>query len=157
MMSELTVCVDYEPTANTQQTDDEEETDNKILNESQSNVNDSLKKKKKKKKKQVETILPVIKNASSNELAEAVEKVKINQNDNEDEDDDAATTGASGSDSKIKKKKKNKNKKESSNVLNSTVKTQTNPPSIPICDLFPDGNFPLGQILDHPVPKNIDE
>ena len=31
---------------------------------------------------------------------------------------------------------------------------QTNPPSIPICDLYPDGNYPEGQILEHPTPKN---
>jgi len=30
---------------------------------------------------------------------------------------------------------------------------QTNPPSIPICELYPDGDFPEGQILEHPVPK----
>jgi predicted PurR-regulated permease PerM len=31
---------------------------------------------------------------------------------------------------------------------------QTNPPSIPICELYPDGNYPEGQILEHPIPKN---
>jgi hypothetical protein len=31
---------------------------------------------------------------------------------------------------------------------------QTNPPSIPIADLYPDGNFPEGQILEHPTPKH---
>ncbi len=31
---------------------------------------------------------------------------------------------------------------------------QTNPPSIPICELYPDGNYPEGQILEHPTPKN---
>ncbi len=30
---------------------------------------------------------------------------------------------------------------------------QTNPPSIPICDLYPNGNYPEGQILEHPLPK----
>jgi hypothetical protein len=30
---------------------------------------------------------------------------------------------------------------------------QTNPPSIPICELYPDGNYPEGQILEHPTPK----
>lgn len=27
---------------------------------------------------------------------------------------------------------------------------QTDPPSIPICDLFPEGNFPIGECLDYP-------
>ncbi len=28
---------------------------------------------------------------------------------------------------------------------------QTDPPSIPIVDLFPDTNYPIGEILEHPV------
>jgi hypothetical protein len=31
---------------------------------------------------------------------------------------------------------------------------QTNPPSIPISDLYPDGNYPEGQTLEHPTPKH---
>lgn len=31
---------------------------------------------------------------------------------------------------------------------------QTVPPSIPIADLFTDGNFPEGEILDHPIAAN---
>lgn len=39
--------------------------------------------------------------------------------------------------------------------LNSApTRQQTNPPSIPISDLFPDGNFPEGEIMEHPTPKN---
>ncbi|KAH9381751.1 hypothetical protein HPB48_010570 [Haemaphysalis longicornis] len=30
-------------------------------------------------------------------------------------------------------------------------KQQTDPPSIPICDLFPDGNFPVGEEVEHPI------
>ena len=30
-------------------------------------------------------------------------------------------------------------------------KTQTDPPSIPISELYPDGNFPEGQICSYPV------
>ncbi len=37
------------------------------------------------------------------------------------------------------------------------AKKQTNPPSIPICELYPDGNFPQGQIVPHGVPKDQDE
>ena len=32
--------------------------------------------------------------------------------------------------------------------------TQTNPPSVPISQLFPNGQFPEGQILDHPIAAN---
>jgi len=41
------------------------------------------------------------------------------------------------------KKKKNKKKKSG--------KTQTDPPTIPISELFPNGNFPEGQIMEHPI------
>jgi hypothetical protein len=34
------------------------------------------------------------------------------------------------------------------------IREQTNPPSIPISELFPDGNYPEGEILEHP--KAID-
>ena len=58
-----------------------------------------------------------------------------------------------------KKKKKNKAKSvanESSNSVNggSVHKQQTNPPSIPIADLFPDSNFPIGQEVEHPIPRD---
>jgi len=44
-------------------------------------------------------------------------------------------------------KKKNKKKK-------SGPKQQTDPPSLPVADLFPSGNFPVGQIMDHPIGQN---
>lgn len=68
-----------------------------------------------------------------------------------------------------KKKKKKKNKKKNSGLKSYTnpcklppfrgvkgytdsyVKcNQTEPPSIPVVDLFPDGKFPVGEIQDHP-------
>ncbi|KAL7642240.1 UNVERIFIED_CONTAM: hypothetical protein RMT77_006801 [Armadillidium vulgare] len=45
------------------------------------------------------------------------------------------------------KKKKNKKKKKKS----SSGKAQTNPPSIPIVDLFPDGNFPEGEVCEYKI------
>ena len=45
------------------------------------------------------------------------------------------------------KKKKNKNKKK-------TGKTQTDPPTLPISDLFPSGSYPEGQIMEHPIAEN---
>ncbi|CAG4937317.1 unnamed protein product [Colias eurytheme] len=50
-----------------------------------------------------------------------------------------------------KKKKKNKNKNKNA------TKAQTNPPTIPIAELFPDGNFPEGQIMEHGPAEGIDE
>lgn len=66
----------------------------------------------------------------------------------EDGDDEAAEDGPADEAAKKKKKKKNKNK----NKGKVDKKTgQTNPPSIPIVELFPDGNFPEGEILKHPT------
>jgi len=41
------------------------------------------------------------------------------------------------------KKKKNKKKKGAA--------VQTDPPTVPVKDLFPSGQFPVGQIMDHPI------
>ena len=46
-------------------------------------------------------------------------------------------------------KKTNKNKKK--NTQDKTPKTQTDPPTVPISALFPSGNFPEGQIMEHPI------
>jgi len=47
--------------------------------------------------------------------------------------------------------KKKKNKKKKTGEVATTSKIQTDPPSVPVSELFPDGNFPIGQILDHPI------
>lgn len=98
------------------------------------------KKKKKKKKKKTETEA-----AAENESAEvtnASEKVEALTVDD---------TPAEG-DEKKKKKKKNKNKSGKG-----PTKEQTNPPTIPIAELYPDGNFPEGEITEHGPAEGIDE
>ena len=32
---------------------------------------------------------------------------------------------------------------------------QTDPPSVPIVDLIPDGNYAEGQIMDYPIPQDV--
>lgn len=49
---------------------------------------------------------------------------------------------------KKKKKRKSRNK--------GGAKQQTDPPSVPVSELFPDGNFPVGEIMDHPPAAGID-
>lgn len=69
-----------------------------------------------------------------------------------DDDDDAADTGAAGDADKKKKKKKNKNKSKAKTGPAAVADgQQTNPPSIPIAKLYPDGNFPEGEIMMHPT------
>ena len=36
-------------------------------------------------------------------------------------------------------------------------KQQTNPPSIPIVDLYPDGEFPLGEVHEYKSPKHLNK
>lgn len=43
------------------------------------------------------------------------------------------------------KKKKKRNRKKGGKI------TQTNPPSVAIVDLFPDGAFPIGEIQEYPL------
>lgn len=52
--------------------------------------------------------------------------------------------------------KKKKKKRKSRNKAGG-VKQQTERPSIPVSELFPDGNFPIGEIMDYPPAAGIDE
>lgn len=72
---------------------------------------------------------------------------------NDESGDDDETAGATGDADKKKKKKKNKNKSKAKTVAPSDAGNgkQTNPPSIPIAKLYPDGNYPEGEIQKHPT------
>lgn len=63
---------------------------------------------------------------------------EVNENDDDSEE--------------VKKKKKKRKPRNKGGV-----KQQTDPPRIPVSELFPDGNFPVGQIMDHPPAAGIDE
>ncbi|XP_037298977.1 methionine aminopeptidase 2 [Manduca sexta] len=95
------------------------------------------KKKKKKKKKKTEG------DANADNDTEVVETIEQVQSVVED--------GGDG-DEKKKKKKKNKSK-----AGKGAVKEQTNPPTIPIAELYPNGNFPEGQIMEHGPAEGVDE
>lgn len=94
---------------------------------------DSVKKKKKKKKKKKSEN----ENTEDGELEEGIEKEKINNH--IQENGEGETGQATGEASKKKKKKKKGGGKQ-----------QTVPPSIPVSELFPDGNYPEGEIMKHP-------
>jgi len=87
-------------------------------------VGQDKKKKKKNKKKKDETA--VEQNSDGEQTVETVQDVVENTEE----------TQAS-------KKKKNKKKKGAA--------VQTDPPTVPVKDLFPSGQFPVGQIMDHPI------
>lgn len=67
--------------------------------------------------------------SKTEELTEQLKEVIINEKDEAGGITDAAT------------KKKNKKKK--------VAKIQTDPPTLPVKECFPKGNFPAGQIMDH--------
>uniref|UniRef100_A0A336K161 Methionine aminopeptidase 2 n=1 Tax=Culicoides sonorensis TaxID=179676 RepID=A0A336K161_CULSO len=110
------------------------------------NVPDAAKKKKKKKKKAKKT---------DTESTEIMQQEKENAAEPDDNVDEANDTESKGED---KKKKKNKKKKGNNAVSNNFPGgKQTNPPSIPISQLFPDGNYPEGEIMKHPIPVGVDD
>ncbi|KAI2665297.1 Methionine aminopeptidase 2 [Labeo rohita] len=104
---------------------------------------DPAKKKKKKKKKS--------KSAASAGHGEQVEDGEVEvrkqteqQNlDEKDKEEDGEEDGEEADNASGKKKKKKTKKKKG-------PKTQTDPPSIPICDLYPSGVFPVGQECEYP-------
>ena len=51
---------------------------------------------------------------------------------------------------KKRKRNRNKNKKKADDSIASNVQ-QTDPPSLPVSQLFPDGNFPEGQVMEHHI------
>lgn len=114
---------------------EEEEVDALIEGETEDPVK---KKKKKKKKKKTENGSPVENNPEVISATEKVSELSLEE------------TAGEG-DEKKKKKKKNKNKSVKSPIQ------QTHPPSIPIAELYPDGNFPEGQILEHGPAEGIDD
>jgi len=138
---------------------DDEEIDETGKTDDQSAVAPK-KKRKKKKKNKTQTVT----NGDTTEIdpvageTEAIAALSVQQ----DDDDKEGEEGDEGNETKSTTKKKNKRKKKAStgaitNGNHPTTSTpqlqQTNPPSIPICELYPNGNYPEGQILEHPTPK----
>ncbi|XP_054165058.1 methionine aminopeptidase 2-like [Oppia nitens] len=132
---------------------------------------DSQKKKNKKKKK---------KNKSQKTQEEedggevGGEQLTINDDDNNntngghnnggpvDGGDDGDDNSQSATAGQQKKKNRKKNKPKSTTNTSTTAscggggqrKQQTTPPTVAIADLFPDTDFPIGQEMDYPVPRD---
>ncbi|CAH0554984.1 unnamed protein product [Brassicogethes aeneus] len=111
--------------------ENDEEVEVEVNGEGGENTEAAKKKKKKKKKKKAGED-----NAENKEVTEAAA-----------ENGDQAEEGAEeGKDNEKKKKKRNRKK--------GGKPTQTNPPSVPIVDLFPDQVFPEGEIMEYPALKD---
>ncbi|XP_073507778.1 methionine aminopeptidase 2 [Phyllobates terribilis] len=106
----------------------------------------SAAKKKRKKKKKSKAGQEPEKEAGAagpviDEVTKQLDKQTLENKDEEEDDGDVEGDGAGG-----KKKKKKKKKKGS--------KCQTDPPSIPICDLYTNGVFPKGQECEYPTTQD---
>lgn len=92
--------------------------------------------------------------AQAQELAHLMDKTKVSErdaggeegDDDDDDDDDAAADNvngaAAGDDKKKKKKKKNKKKKKGPKA----AVAQTEPPTVGMTKLFPNGVYPVGEL-----------
>ena len=49
---------------------------------------------------------------------------------------------------------KKKNKSAAAKKANKALKQQTDPPSVPVSELFISGEYPVGQIMEHPLAAN---
>ncbi|XP_022805090.1 methionine aminopeptidase 2-like [Stylophora pistillata] len=68
----------------------------------------------------------------------------------EEGDDEIEDIQEAGGDPVSKKKKKKKKKKKGQLYGSSSMnKQQTDPPTVAVSELFPDGNFPIGQIMSY--------
>ncbi|KAH9420933.1 Methionine aminopeptidase 2 [Dermatophagoides pteronyssinus] len=123
--------------ANEYISDEEKNNDDGDLRQ-ESKGSNAKKKKNKKKKKQTATESDTIAE-TPDEVQEISDKIESQL-----QMDDLEGEG----DGPIAKSKKKRHRKKKPTITSPLV--QTDPPSIPIKDLYPDGNFPLGEICEHP-------
>ncbi|XP_029486312.2 methionine aminopeptidase 2-like isoform X1 [Oncorhynchus nerka] len=99
--------------------------------------------KKKKKKKKKKSAGPAAgTEAEGNGVADVTQQLEKQALEDKEKEEDGEDDGDEGENSAGKKKKKKKKKKG--------PKVQTDPPSVPICDLYPSGVFPIGQECEYP-------
>ena len=105
------------------------------------------KKKKKNKNKKPETESNGTANVPENGEAEnepPKDQTQVTKKKKKKGKSDIKTTEAEGEEGTTEPPKK----------VDKKLTTQTNPPTVPISQLFPTGQFPVGQILDHPIAAN---
>ena len=130
----ISISVTFDSTSNAlfQMSGKESKDDLDDLVNSIENVNVGQEKKKKKKNKKKKDEGGV--NAADTEEKSAVVENGASENGLEQGAEESAAN----------KKKKSKKKK-------GTASVQTDPPTVAVKDLFPSGQFPEGQIMEHPI------
>ena len=114
----------------------------------------------------IDALVNSIENVSVEKTKKKKNKKKPSATDNGDalaENGTATEEQPANGESSQAKKKKNKKKTNNASEENNEVKNepkkegkkkttvQTDPPTVPISQLFPNGQFPVGQIMDHPI------
>ncbi|MEQ2270712.1 Methionine aminopeptidase 2 [Xenotaenia resolanae] len=113
-------------------------------------------KKKRRKKKRSRASVPVCDFAAGTDetegdsgeagvIGEVTAQLEQQTLEDRERPEDAEEDGDEGENSAVKKKRKKKKKK---------VKGQTDPPSVPICELYPNGDFPKGEECEYPPSKD---
>ncbi|XP_014481642.1 PREDICTED: methionine aminopeptidase 2 [Dinoponera quadriceps] len=123
----------------------DEEKDELADEEDETGAAEASKKKKKKKKK---------KKAGAGEAsADVPEGEEDKVKDDETIAEATAEVAENGENDEVKKKKKKRKSRGKGGM-----KQQTDPPTVPVSELFPDGNFPVGQLMDyHPPAYRVDD
>jgi len=131
----------------------------------------AAKKKKNKKKKKKPAAATAGDAKAGEELAAGVAKVDLAKKEGGDEENEEGSgdDAVEGEGAGVAKKKKNKKKKKGTAATDpwtltcsksngdnqpKPAKRQTYPePSVPVCELYPNNEYPHGQLVEHPVPK----
>ncbi|XP_047242472.1 methionine aminopeptidase 2-like isoform X1 [Girardinichthys multiradiatus] len=114
-------------------------------------------KKKRRKKKRSRASVPVCDFAAGTDetegdsgeaggIGEVTAQLEQQTLEDRERPEDAEEDGDEGENSAVKKKRRKKKKKG--------VKGQTDPPSVPICELYPNGDFPKGEECEYPPSKD---
>ncbi|XP_072233116.1 methionine aminopeptidase 2 [Leuresthes tenuis] len=107
-------------------------------------VEETAKKKRKKKKKNKSATTAVETEADGvGEVTKQLEKQAIEEKEKEEDGEEDGDDGENAAGKKKKKKKKKKG-----------PKTQTDPPSVPICEFYPSGVFPIGEECEYPASQD---
>ncbi|KAK7067604.1 Methionine aminopeptidase 2, partial [Halocaridina rubra] len=93
-----------------------------------------------------------------NGVASELAKTSLDNQENEDGGGDEGEEGGAGKKKKKKKKKKKTGGGGSAETVGSSgggpSSKQTNPPSIPIVDIYPDAKFPIGEVCEYKLKQD---
>lgn len=129
---------------------DDENEDVDVNEEVTDDAKGAVAKKSKKKKKPKKPKSDASAAVETTEKVESAEPANNDGDDSETENTPAGNGEATGDADKKKKKKRNKNKNKSKASAAAPPPAANARPTVPISEQFPDRNFPVGEIMQHP-------